>query len=66
VTAALAAAARAVLEGVLVLAAVMSVFWAAAGPQDFWTVVWLAVMFVIVAGATLGVTALRKGGRRDG
>ena len=37
-TAVLAAIGRAVLEAVLVLAAAVSVFWAAVGPQDFWTV----------------------------
>jgi hypothetical protein len=66
-TAVLAAAARAVLEAVLVLAAVTSVFWAAiwsmAGPQDWRAVVWLAVMCVTITGAGLGVHALhpRKG-----
>jgi uncharacterized membrane protein len=68
VTAVLAAAARVVLEVILVLAAVVSVFWAAVGPQGFVTVVWLAVMFVVVTGAGLGVAAMqpRKGGGGDG
>ena len=57
-------AARAVAEAVLVLAAVASVFWAAVGPQDWRTVVWLAVMFVAITGAGLGVHALKGGGGR--
>jgi hypothetical protein len=63
VSAVLAAIARAVLEAVLVLAAVTSVFRAATGPQDWRAVVWLAVMFVTITGAGLGVHALhpRKG-----
>jgi hypothetical protein len=64
VTSVLAAIARAVLEAVLVLAAVTSVFRAATGPQDWRAVVWLAVMCVTITGAGLGVHALhpRKGG----
>ena len=61
-TAVLAAIGRAVLEAVLVLAAAASVFWAAVGPQDFWTPVWLAAMFVTVTGAVLGVSALQPKG----
>ena len=62
----LAAVARAVLEAVLVLAAVAAVFWAATGPQDFWTPVWLGVMFVVITGAVLGVSALQPKGDGDG
>jgi hypothetical protein len=62
VTAVLAAAARAVLEGVLVLAAVTSVFWAAiwsmAGPQDWRVMAYVVVMCVTITGAGLGVHAL--------
>jgi hypothetical protein len=58
VSAVLAAAGRAVLEGILVLAAVTSVLQAATGPQDWRAVVWLAVMFVTITGAVLGVHAL--------
>jgi hypothetical protein len=66
VTAVLAAVARAVLEAVLVLAAVASVFWAATGPQDFRTLARLAVMFVTITGAVLGVSALQPKGDHDG
>jgi hypothetical protein len=69
VSAVLAAAARAVLEAVLVLAAVTSVFWAAAwplaGPQDWRVMAWLAVMCVTITGAGLGVHALHPR-KRDG
>jgi hypothetical protein len=63
VTAVLAAVARVAVEAVLVLAAVASVFWAATRPQGFAAAGWLAVMFVTITGAVLGVTALapRKG-----
>lgn len=56
-TAILSAAARAVLAAVLVLAAAASVFWAALGPPA-WTAAWLLVMFAVITGAVLGVSAL--------
>lgn len=66
-TAVLAAVGRVVLEAVLVLAAAAAIFWAATGPQDFWTPVRLAVMFVTVTGAVLGISALQpKKGDSDG
>jgi hypothetical protein len=59
VTAVLAAAARAVLAAVLVLAAFASLLWVAYGPQGLWTVAWLAVVFVVVTGTGLGLHALQ-------
>jgi hypothetical protein len=59
VTAVLAAIARVVLEAVRVLAAAASVLWAAVGPQGWQTPAWLAVMFVTITGAVLGVSALQ-------
>lgn len=58
-TAVLAAAARAVLAAVLVLAALASLLWTAYGPQGLWTVAWLAVVFAVVTGAGLGIAALQ-------
>lgn len=66
-TAVLAAAARVVLGGVLVLAGFASMLWVAYGPQGPWTVAWLAVVFVTVTGAVLGLHALQpkhEGGTR--
>lgn len=59
VTAVLAAAARAVLGAVLVLAAFVSLLWTAYGPQGLWTLAWLAVVFAVVTGAGLGIAALQ-------
>jgi hypothetical protein len=67
VTAILAAAARAVLAAVLVLAAVTSVFWVAYGPQNFWTVLWLLAMFVTITGGGVALAALQpRNGGNDG
>jgi hypothetical protein len=66
VTAGPAAAARAVLAAVLVLAAVASLLWVAYGPQGLWTVAWLAVVFAVVTGAVLGLSALERKGREEG
>jgi hypothetical protein len=59
VTAVLAVA-RVVVDAVLVLAAIAAVLSAAARPQGFWTVFWLAAMFVMVTGAVVGVAALQQ------
>ena len=61
-TAVLAAAARAVLYAVLVLAAAVSVLWSALSPPGLATMAWLGVMFVTVAGS--GVALERLGRRR--
>jgi hypothetical protein len=65
----LAAAARAVLwavlGAVLVLAFAAAALWAAYGPQG-WTLAWLAVMFAVITGAVLGVTALQPENERGG
>ena len=61
-TAVLAAAARAVLGAVLVLAVLASLLWVAYGPQGLWTVAWLAAVFVVVTGAGLGLHALQPKG----
>ena len=61
-TAVLAAAARAVLYAVLVLAAAVSVLWSALSPPGLATMAWLGVMFVTVAGS--GVALERLGKRR--
>lgn len=58
-TAVLAAAARAVLAALLVLAAFASLLWVAYGPQGLWTPVWLAVVFAVVTAAGLGIAALQ-------
>jgi len=67
VTAVLAAA-RAVLYGilgaVLVLAAAAAMLWPAYGPQGPWTVAWLGVAGVVVAGC--GVAWEWLGKRRRG
>jgi hypothetical protein len=69
VTAVLAAAARAAawaaLGAVLVLAAAAAALWAAYGPQGLWTLAWLAVMFAVITGAVLAVTALQPKGDGD-
>jgi hypothetical protein len=69
VTAVLAAAARAVLAAVLVLAiagaVLCAVLWAAYGPQDARLPAWFAAMFVVVAGAATGLAALRPEGDGD-
>ena len=59
------AAARAVLEAVLVLAAVAAVFRAATSGPGFAAVAWLAVMVVTITGAVLGVHALQPKGDGD-
>lgn len=66
VTAVLAAAARAVLAAVLVLAAFASLLWTAYGPQGLWTAAWLAVVFAVVTGAGLGIAALQPKDREGG
>jgi len=68
VTAVLAAA-RAVLYAVLgtalVLAAVAAMLWPAYGPQGLWTVAWLGVTAVTVAGSGAALEWLGKR-RREG
>jgi len=68
VTAVLAAAARAVayavLGAALVLASVTAMLWPAYGPQGPWTVAWLGVTAVVVAGC--GVAWEWLGKRRRG
>ena len=68
-TAVLAAAARAVLYGtlgaVLVLAAVAAMIWPAYGPQGFWTVAWLGVTAVVVAGCGVALEWLGKRRRKE-
>ena len=66
-TAVLAAAAIIAAEIVVVLACVAAMLWAALGPQDWRTVVWLAVMFVTVTAAGVALEWLgkrRRGGAR--
>lgn len=61
------AVARVVVDAVLVLAAIAAVLSAAARPQGFWTVFWLAAMFVMITGAVVGVAALQaQRGNSDG
>jgi len=71
VTAVLAAAARAVayavLGTVLVLVSVVAMLFPAYGPQGLWTVAWLGVVFVTVAGSGVALEWLgkrRRGGAR--
>ena len=60
------AAAHRALGVAVVLIAVASMIWAVYGPQGFWTVAWLLVMFVTVVAAALAWVTLqpRKGGER--
>jgi CDP-diglyceride synthetase len=60
VTAVLAAAARAVLGAVLFAAAAGSLLWVAYGPQGLWTVAWLGVTAVVVAGCGVALEWLGK------
>ena len=64
---AIAAAGRAVVETALVVAAAAAVYQVVSRPQGFWTVAWLAVMFVTLTGVVWGWSALQpKRGDRDG
>ena len=67
-TAALAAAARAVayaaLGAVLVLIAVVAMVWPYAGPQGSWTMAWLGVTGVVTAGCGVALEWLGKRRRR--
>jgi hypothetical protein len=67
VTAVLAAAARAILAAVALLACVTSPLWVAYGPPGAWVMVRLAVMVAVVTAAVLGWSALwpRRGGGGD-
>jgi hypothetical protein len=60
-TAVLAAAARAVLGAVLLLAAVGAVLWAQYGPQGWPLVAWLLAVCVVVVGAGVCASAPPKG-----
>ncbi len=57
-TAVLAAAARAVLGAVLLLAVVAAMLWAWAGPQGWPLVAWLLAVCVVVVAAGLCASAL--------
>jgi hypothetical protein len=59
VTAVLAAAARATLVAVIVLAVLAGSLYAAYGPQGLWVMAWLAAMLAVILGAGLGLHALR-------
>lgn len=67
-TAILAAAARAVIYGVLGLAALASMLWAALSHRGFATMAWLGVVYVTVAGCGVALEWLgkrRRKGARD-
>jgi hypothetical protein len=67
VTAVLAAAARAVLGAVLVLAVLAGSLYAAYGPQGPWVMAWLTAMLAVILAAGLGLHALQpknEGGTR--
>jgi len=68
VTAVLAAAVRAVAYitagTVLVLIAVAAMIWSAYGSQGYWTIVWLGVTAVVVAGCGVALEWLGKRHRR--
>ncbi len=66
VTAVVARVARAVIEAVLLTAAVTSVLWVVMSPQGPWTVARLAVMAVTVAGAAWCWAALVPEGENHG
>ena len=63
-TAVLAAAGRAVLAAVLVLACAAAMLWAAFGPHGAWTLAWIVLVFVTVWGSV--ETWERLGKRRGG
>lgn len=69
VTAVLAAAARAAVYGllgtVLVLVAVVAMLWPAYGPQGFWTMAWLGIAGVVVAGCGVAWEWLGKRRRKE-
>lgn len=58
-TAVLAAAARAALVAVMVLAVLTGSLYAAYGPQGWWVMAWLAAMLAVTLGAGLTLHALR-------
>ena len=65
-TAVLAAAARAVLGAVLLLAVAGSVLWAQYGPQGWPLVAWLVAVCAVVAGAGLCASALQPEDENEG
>jgi hypothetical protein len=64
-TAVLAAAARAVIYGILGLAALASMLWAALSHSGFATMAWLGVMYVTVSGCAAALEWLGERRRKE-